>query len=171
MYATCLVVNHYDTSLLPAPADRRDLNLVTCAPAATYSTVSTPMTLPPSSVQATHIISRTHPSLAKALPPTVELLQTTNPIVAIDPSKVISATWYERAMVCPASKRVLSHFVLPEPASSRRSEADFQGRNGIWFVGSWCADGLPLLEGCVESAERVVVALAGREGAKTVIPF
>jgi len=31
-----------------------------------------------------------------------------------------------------------------------------QGREGIWFVGSWLGEGIPLLEGCVESAEGVV---------------
>ena len=30
-----------------------------------------------------------------------------------------------------------------------------QGNDGVWFVGSWAADGIPLLEGCVKSAEMV----------------
>lgn len=34
-----------------------------------------------------------------------------------------------------------------------------QGGKGVWFVGSWCAEGVPLLEGCVVSAEAVVEKL------------
>jgi hypothetical protein len=39
-----------------------------------------------------------------------------------------------------------------------------QGRDGIWFVGSWAADGVPLLEGCVESAEDVIGEIVVMEG-------
>lgn len=140
------------------------------------------MTLPRSSVQATHIISRTHPKLLKGRQllkasahdslSEYELLQTTNPIVQIHPSRVLSASWYERAKVCSASKKVLPSFLLPNVGDDQSSsEAQFQGLEKIYFVGSWAAEGLPLLEGCVVSAERLVGALAKREGAVTSIPY
>ena len=38
-----------------------------------------------------------------------------------------------------------------------------QGLHNIWFVGSWVGSGIPLLEGCVESAEAVVEMVRLRE--------
>ena len=38
-------------------------------------------------------------------------------------------------------------------------EGERQGAENVWFVGSWVAEGVPLLEGCVVSAERVVEKL------------
>jgi len=35
-------------------------------------------------------------------------------------------------------------------------EGPAQGAENVWFVGSWVAEGVPLLEGCVVSAEKVV---------------
>ncbi|KAG5987106.1 hypothetical protein E4U54_005136 [Claviceps lovelessii] len=39
--------------------------------------------------------------------------------------------------------------------SSTNSEAWYSGRDNVWVAGSWCWDGLVLLEGCVVSATRV----------------
>lgn len=187
-YVRTLVVNHTDTSILPPISDRRDLNLVSYPPSSVYipspfasdldeksrplpfDTSST--TLPSSSIQATHIISRTHPHLTKSLPPSIELLQTTNPIIPINPDCILSSTWYERAKVSVSSKKVLSRFILSATGKSEGENGDLQGIDGIWFCGSWCAEGLPLLEGCVSSAERAVRAIVRIEGAKNVlIPF
>ena len=188
-YATTLVVNHYDDSILPAEADRRDLNLASFDKYSRSTTTAAhdeklPLeptnTLPRSSIQSTHIIGRTHPILTKSLPESIVLLQTTNPMVQIDPSLILSSTWYERAKLALASKQVLSRFILPEPRSTRqpivavsqekkdererRVEGDLQGTRSIFFVGSWCAEGVPLLEGCCTSAEMVVSAIADAEG-------
>jgi hypothetical protein len=38
-----------------------------------------------------------------------------------------------------------------------------QGNNNIWFVGSWLGEGIPLLEGCIESAEKVVDMILSEE--------
>jgi hypothetical protein len=38
-----------------------------------------------------------------------------------------------------------------------------QGVQNIWFVGSWVGGGIPLLEGCVESAETVAEMVRLRE--------
>ena len=71
-----------------------------------------------------------------------------------------------------SSKKVLSRFILSATGKSEGENGDLQGIDGIWFCGSWCAEGLPLLEGCVSSAERAVRAIVRIEGAKNVlIPF
>ncbi|KAK4701966.1 hypothetical protein P7C70_g4255, partial [Phenoliferia sp. Uapishka_3] len=178
-YAPCLVVNHRDESLLPTNLrDRRDLNL-TSFPALSPTSLSGPggkgteHTLPPTAIQSTHILSRTHPHLGTGS----SLLQTTNPIVRVDPMLVLSETWYERAKVTQRSKAVLPRFMLdnlktksPKGKLGLR-RGDLQGQRGVYFVGSWCAEGIPLLEGCVQSAERVVSAIAKAEGAEVSIPF
>ena len=183
-YATTLVVNHYDDSILPPESDRRDLNLASFDKHRRSSSLDEKEpsnTLPRSSIQSTHIIGRTHPILTKSLPGSVVLLQTTNPMVEIDPTLILSSTWYERAKLALASKKILSRFILPEPRSTRnriatpaedgsekkegrRAEGDLQGTRNIYFVGSWCSEGVPLLEGCCTSAERAVGAIAGNEG-------
>lgn len=71
-----------------------------------------------------------------------------------------------------SSKKVLSRFILSPTGKGEGEKGDLQGIDGIWFCGSWCAEGLPLLEGCVTSSERAVRAIARIEGAKSVIiPF
>lgn len=186
------MVNHTDTSLPPNPLDRRDLNLAsfTRADSAAQGD-STAHTVKGSGIQATHIISRTHPDLREHVGDA--LLQTTNPLVAVREDMVLSETWYERAMVTRESQRILPRFLLKdpervgtgrrgregvagwvEPKESRKSgtgRGDLQGRGGIWFVGSYCAEGLPLLEGCVLSAERAVGAIARQERSTFIVPF
>ncbi|CEQ40305.1 SPOSA6832_01910, partial [Sporobolomyces salmonicolor] len=148
--------------------------------------------LPSSSVQTTHIVSSPHARFAarssfsaaapgEAPTPRPLVLQTTNPIVPLPSRHVLSSTWFSRASVTAASKQVLPRFLLGEPGGGREpAGADLQGlqfaarsrerrRGGIFFCGSWCARGIPLLEGCVTSAEEVVKALLAREGA-TVAP-
>lgn len=201
-YVSTLVVNHWDDSILPAAPDRRDLNLATFASTSTSSSSSpgpdsdkvippSSTMLPRSSIQATHIISRTHPSLTRDLPPNVELLQTTNPIVRIAPGLILSSTWYERAKVTVESKQVLKRFLLPDPSVTRPDNATEEGNDlekramageevdgdlqsalpNILFVGSWCAEGIPLLEGCVRSSEAAVMEIARREGVWSPMPF
>ncbi len=46
------------------------------------------------------------------------------------------------------------------------------GKNGIWFVGSYCWKGIPLLEGCVASAEHVVTkGIALAENINIQLPY
>ena len=154
-YTRTLVVNHTDTSILPAAAaDRRDLNIALADMSAAAPSSSGKHLDPRTHVQATHIVARTRPNLP------ADLLQTTNPTRAIEPSKVVSSTWFERAIVSAESKRVLPRFRL----GVRKDEGDLQGRHGIWLAGSWAAEGIPLLESAVVSAERVVYhgLMAGR---------
>ncbi|GAA5876574.1 hypothetical protein JCM1840_000813 [Sporobolomyces johnsonii] len=217
-YVQTLVVTHTDESILPPdPRDRRDLNLVVFEQRSDAASAvekkkeeedggSDPASggewtdhLPPSSVQTTHIVS-SPPSIpagrvssrssssSSSTTPRPLVLQTTNPIVPLPASHVLASTWFSRAFVTAASKRVLPRFLLGEhdgdgDGDGRGARADLQGlqffaaqeggsrdrergrRGGIFFCGSWCARGIPLLEGCVTSAEEVVKALLEREGA------
>lgn len=179
-YIKTLVVNHFDESILPPnPADRRDLNLASfdAAGGMLAHDSGSENTLPSSSIQATHIIHRTHPALTTEFAGV--LCQTTNPLVEVDPTMIISSWWGERAVLSLASKGVLPRFILPDPTTTRPLEnkspagrgGDLQGHDGIYFTGSWASAGIPLLEGCVQSSERVVADIARREGGWARMPF
>ncbi|GAA6039886.1 hypothetical protein JCM8097_006783 [Rhodosporidiobolus ruineniae] len=203
-YARTLVVTHTDTSVLPpAEGDRRDLNLAVFDDAAAVEAATRMKksekrekehedeqddddeegdVLPPSSVQTTHILPQSHsfcpassssPSLGTDKRPLV--LQTTNPLVPIDPDQVLSKTWFSRAVVNAQSQAVVPLFTA-FPSSPAAGPASLQGLSlssggkgpssqpgALWFVGSYLAPGIPLLEGCVTSAEGVVAALRVRE--------
>ena len=66
---------------------------------------------------------------------------------------MLSQTWFERYLPSLESLRVRRE-VFEGPA---------QGAGNVWFVGSWVAEGVPLLEGCVVSAEKVVEKLLASE--------
>jgi hypothetical protein len=188
-YVKTLVVNHTDCTVLPSQSsDRRDLNLASFERPRNALDAkldqddeagSTDCTMPYSSVQATHILERTHARLLPGSSPTQDseplplLLQTTNPLIKIDPSKILSSAWYERAAVSSESKAVLDRFLLAGDGDGDGPRADLQGKSGVWFCGSWCAEGIPLLEGCVTSALGVVKALVEQEGGQMPVdlPF
>ncbi|GAA5843204.1 hypothetical protein JCM3766R1_006619 [Sporobolomyces carnicolor] len=188
-YVQALVVNHTDHSFLPPnPLDRRDLNLAAFSShahdnpdeAAADDGVWTTH-LPPSSVETTHIVSSASASSASSRLPAVDILQTTNPLRPVRPSRVLSSSWFSRAFVTAESKQVLPRFLLQQRSSHNKDvEGGLQGlmlgsneeadgrsrRGGIYFTGSWCERGIPLLEGCVTSAENVAKNLLEREGVK-----
>ncbi|BGP24213.1 microfibrillar-associated protein 1 [Rhodotorula toruloides] len=174
-YVRTLVVTHTDASVLPlAHSDRRDLNLAVFAPSSSSSfpppfepSSEDDLFLPSTSVQTTHIIS--HPSSTSSRP----VFQTTNPIVPISTPHVLSSTWFSRAFVTKRSQTVLGRFLLDgrlKPQSERTLQGlplgaqDAKRKGGVWFTGSYLAPGIPLLEGCVTSAEGVVRELLRQEG-------
>lgn len=79
-----------------------------------------------------------------------DLFQTVNPIIDIDPRKVVSATGFHRPMVTVESQRQLNQI------------HGCQGQQRIWLVGSYTAPGVPLLEGCVRTSLEVVEAMGGK---------
>ncbi|BGP15699.1 hypothetical protein JCM10213_006131 [Rhodosporidiobolus nylandii] len=116
------------------------------------------------------------------------ILQTTNPLVPPSPSSVLSSTWFTRAVVNPVSQGFVPLFApsaggtlqglslgcvgqvghvgqVEQVGQGGRSEGGERkdGRAGVWFTGSYAAPGVPLLEGCVESAEGVVAGIIARE--------
>jgi hypothetical protein len=125
-------------------------------------------------IMATHDLSILHPNCRSPSPNNAPLLQTTNPTVSIEESTIVSSQVFERAKLTLESKETLKQF-MKYPNSSNHHTGNsskdsvssstttttkcFQGLGGIYFVGSWAAEGIPLLEGCVVSAERAVNAL------------
>ncbi|GAA5912855.1 uncharacterized protein JCM6883_004856 [Sporobolomyces salmoneus] len=189
-YVQALVVNHTDQSFLPpSPLDRRDLNLAAYDSDYQHQHVQDEddegiwtTHLPRSSVETTHIVTTSSPrsSSVPSSSSTPTILQTTNPLRPIPAEKILSSNWFSRAFVTPSSKKVLPRFLLDRTSQSQSpslqglllgspdSEGTGQqrrgGGGGIYFTGSWCERGIPLLEGCVTSAENVVRDLLEREG-------
>ncbi|GAA5968945.1 hypothetical protein JCM11641_000786 [Rhodosporidiobolus odoratus] len=185
-YTQTTVVTHTDSSLLPpAPRDRKDLNLAVVATRSARPLSQKIPCSPESGVQTTHILRSLLPSSSAASSPMPRLLlQTTNPLISPSPFLTLSSTTFTRCVVNPSSQNAVPLFSrlveeggvqglsLPSSLSGgRTSEGEGEGEGGgegkegggIWFVGSYAAPGIPLLEGCVESAEGVVGGLIRRE--------
>ncbi|KAI8099282.1 uncharacterized protein BX664DRAFT_354728 [Halteromyces radiatus] len=171
-YDTSLVINHTDSRLLPS--DRRHWRALNFA-RVDQSIQPDPMNdsrfivpFPHDTTMTTHILNWTYSRLGdhtKQQSSSYLYLQTTNPCISPDPKHILSASWFERATVTLASKRAIESdlFPLKKGTKGEVSLGHCQGTNGIWFVGSYCWRGIPLLEGCVASAEKVVVDGIGRQ--------
>ena len=137
-YVPTLVVTHTDPSFIPSsPSLHRDLH---------FQRPSKPISALQNlegTTQATHILHYRSPYLQS-----VKLYQTTNPHRFPRKETILSQTWFERFLPTLESLRVRREVFCREGLG--------QGNDNIWFVGSWLGEGIPLLEGCVESAERVV---------------
>ncbi|GAA99406.1 uncharacterized protein L969DRAFT_93868 [Mixia osmundae IAM 14324] len=149
-YTPTVVINHQDASVMPCDHDQRDLNIA-------LSEHLLDSHLSRSDDKGTlGCMSFEHVMATHALDPSLTgddaVYQTTNPILPI--SRVISTAPFERVVLTKQSKAVLSCFV-----PGREASRHFQGQRHVWFCGSWAAEGIPLLEGCVVSAERTVLAI------------
>lgn len=182
-YVRTLVVTHTDQGVLPpAASDRRDLNLAVFErepPTAAagegegegeeHAQVDewdeAQGHLPPSSVETTHVVlSRGSGSSSARSGPTTKtklVLQTTNPLTPIADAHTLASTWFSRAFVTQRSQRAVA--VLAARARARQGAG---GARNLWFAGSYLASGIPLLEGCVTSAESVVRGVIASEGAR-----
>ncbi|KAL1954058.1 hypothetical protein VTO42DRAFT_1792 [Malbranchea cinnamomea] len=88
------------------------------------------------------------------------VLVTNNPQTSIDPSKIISRTIFTRTLRTPRSRATVNQiFGDGNRDQGHGSPAWRNGDGNVWLVGSWCWDGMVLLEGCVVSAMRVADAL------------
>ncbi|KAI9468926.1 MAG: Per1-like-domain-containing protein [Benjaminiella poitrasii] len=157
-YEPAIVINHTDTRLLPSnPHHWKALNLAVVDVGVPVGSDAHVVSDPHQTTMATHILNMTHDRFSQD---DVCYLQTTNPCLAVDPEKLLSVAHFERATVTVESKRALRRlFVWSQ--HGRVTLGPCQGvENGIWFVGSYCWKGIPLLEGCVASAELVVEGLA-----------
>ncbi|WWC92098.1 uncharacterized protein L201_007052 [Kwoniella dendrophila CBS 6074] len=156
-YRKTIVVTHRDTSILPAPKDRRDINFllpeISSSPYLQYlsNTQSStddqvPFFIPISGkvyTQATQIMQPPRNLVTKCRPEVV-VLQTTNPALPIDPRKVLSVSKLERALPLKEPGKVLAFLRTNTPESC------------VYIVGSYAYPGIPLLEGCVGSAKLAV---------------
>ncbi|KAI9008951.1 hypothetical protein CLU79DRAFT_775987 [Phycomyces nitens] len=167
-YDTSIVINHTDTSLLPQyPADWKALNLATVDPSVPPSKSRYVIPFPHQTTMTTHILNMTHTAAATVESAETLYLQTTNPCIPPNESQILSCSWFERATVTIASKKAVQKYLF-EPIKDDHNITRLgqsQGKNGFWFVGSYCWKGIPLLEGCVASADMVVrEGIASMEG-------
>ncbi|KAF9983897.1 hypothetical protein BGZ65_001311, partial [Modicella reniformis] len=136
------------------------------------------------SAMATHFMNGTSSTFGS----TTKYLQTTNPLYPPRPETVISSAWFERAIVNPASMRVVDELdLLMEQQTTRwidrnsglavhGQKEDEQGwtsmsaSDRVWFVGSYAYPGIPLLEGSVASAAQVVDRILAAEPSHRLAP-
>ncbi|KAJ2963334.1 hypothetical protein NQZ79_g1640 [Umbelopsis isabellina] len=171
-YDTSLVINHKDTSLLPRDRTAwRALNMAILDKSIKLKDIKSAPIIPypHDTTMTTHILNMTHSEIDQD----TVYLQTTNPIAAPRPDTILSVSWFQRATVTLDSKAALNDLFCTCPNDSRKKTlGDRQGRARLWFVGSYAWTGIPLLEGCVVSAEKVVVEGIGRrEGLDITIPW
>lgn len=76
--------------------------------------------------------------------------QTTNPIVPLDPAKILFQHTFERPLIDMAAAAAIKVIQAKN------------GQNNIWFCGSYSLYGMPLLENGAKSAFKVVESLTGR---------
>ncbi|KAK2848517.1 hypothetical protein FQN49_005644 [Arthroderma sp. PD_2] len=92
---------------------------------------------------------------------------TNSPLTPIEPSKIVHRAYFTRTLRTPKSRVVVNRIFDKTSSVSDGEESQQHGprkkppvqwRNGdgnVWLVGSWCWDGMVLLEGCIVSAMRV----------------
>jgi hypothetical protein len=171
-YDRALVINHTDSRLLPSNKNNwKALNLAMVDRNVDPGDCDMIVPFPYDTTMTTHILNMTHDGMD--MDQGKLYMQTTNPCIAIDPKELLSVAWFERATVTLESKKALEECLFvprtkPEQCQDQTEEPKLgpcQGENGIWFVGSYCWKGIPLLEGCVASAEHVVIrGIAQKEG-------
>ncbi|WWD20562.1 hypothetical protein CI109_105038 [Kwoniella shandongensis] len=161
-YRETIVITHRDTSILPPIANRRDINLF--LPPASASSSSSRRTKSPSSpsLPSNHNLSQ-HTASTPLFDPSEKgiytmatqiiqsprgdlepVLQTTNPVIPINPNKVLSISRLERALPLKRPTETI-HALRPNSPNSL-----------VYLVGSYAYPGIPLLEGCVGSAKLAV---------------
>lgn len=88
------------------------------------------------------LVNAVEPTLAKKSP----VLQTWNPIIDLDESKVLSRTAFQRAVVEINTADILAQLNSWHQQANRR----------VFYIGSWAYEGVPLLESAVCSAQTVI---------------
>ncbi|KAJ1311599.1 hypothetical protein OPQ81_010076 [Rhizoctonia solani] len=161
-----IVVTHQDASVLPSHQnDWRDLNLVleTSEPVYPDEKNANRTMLTPGCAMATHIFP------TPSGPP---LCQTTNPVLPIHPESILSRSTLDRSVLTVESKIARDSFSRPL-GNDEWTQGALQGLSmhdgekssaRIWLCGAWAYGGIPLLEGCVGSAEIVVQGILNSEG-------
>jgi hypothetical protein len=130
--------------------------------------------------QCTHIVSFTTPEIGQksiSVGPGVDLngdhvFQTTNPVRVPEKKDTLGVSWYERCVVNKESNGNVGQMWGVDGKDTKFYDCvpgveggdGVQGVKGIWFIGSYSWPGIPLLEGCVGSAVRVVEGISRAEG-------
>ncbi|WRT70522.1 uncharacterized protein IL334_007520 [Kwoniella shivajii] len=158
-YRETIVVTHRDTSILPSPRDRRDLNFFSPSSSSSSQHIQPSDDLipyfPPTGdrlyTQTTQIIRP--PKRKWRRRSSCMILQTTNPVVPIDPRRVLSVSKLERALPLRQPNQILPYLRNPSPSAC------------VYIVGSYAYPGIPLLEGCVGSAKLAVERILANDPA------
>jgi microfibrillar-associated protein 1 len=167
-----VVINHTDDSLLPDnDRDIRELNLITVASGTNLAT-SESKAISLFHVRETYTMAtqvlRGPKEFSRAQP---HIFQSTNPLAYPRRESIMSIANLERAVVTKESKKALG--LLSEQESRKWWQCPYQatmrpgplqgcrplsehGAPGIWVCGAFAHTGIPLLEGCVVSAQNVV---------------
>ncbi|KAG9104150.1 hypothetical protein FRC06_005042 [Ceratobasidium sp. 370] len=166
------VITHRDESVLPNHrSDWRDLNLVidSARPSTAGSKPSSTDQPAPHHVMATHIFPT---------PSGPTLCQTTNPIISPAPQTALSRSTLDRSVLTVESKAARDSFCKPlDDGEFRWTRGDLQGLAAseeekpeakLWACGAWAYGGIPLLEGCIGSAEIVAQGILEEEGLKAI---
>lgn len=92
-------------------------------------------------------------------------LVTTCPLADIPPEDIIQTTTFTRVMRTLQSQKIVNDLLYrTAPASVDEKKPQWSdGDDGVYIVGSWCWDGMVLLEGCVVSA----IDVASKLGVQT----
>lgn len=162
-----VVVTHRDDSVLPShQSDWRDLNLVmetSQSPSRGEKAAGT-VPLTPGCAMATHIFPT---------PSGAPLCQTTNPVIPPHPQTVLSQSVLDRSVLTVESKIARDSFCRVGSNGPDWIKGDLQGlrmsegeksQARVWLCGAWAYGGIPLLEGCVGSAEIVAEGILRAEG-------
>ncbi|KAI9319092.1 hypothetical protein BX666DRAFT_1423201 [Dichotomocladium elegans] len=173
-YDKAIVINHTDDRLLPHDRQAwRSLNFASLDTSVRPTLPSDNIVpYPHDTTMTTHILNLTHSAFRDG---STIYMQTTNPCVSPDPAQILSKAWFERATVTLASKKaILDGLFTPTEEADTQSLrlGRCQGLSGIWFVGSYSWPGIPLLEGCVASAEMVATqGIAKAENMPIDVPW
>ena len=164
-YAKALVICHSDENIMPKDSSYwKCMNFAKYNPSPSSTHDSAPYNFynPKSVAQCTHYHQASHSyrsssdevstSKHSSQPLYPPILETTNPILTPDPSKTLSVTWFERAVVSWDS------FLAVDDLTALQG-----GCEGLWFVGSYVCHGIPLLEGCVSSSMFVTQKIYEKE--------
>ncbi|KAJ5747846.1 uncharacterized protein N7511_009542 [Penicillium nucicola] len=111
-----------------------------------------------SAPQPFHICSSAEATEATHEHPSAYLI-TNYPIAPIDPEKVVHTATLTRVLRSPTSRQIVNNIFGKRVVGQEKSQLWQNGDGNVWLVGSWCWDGMVLLEGCVGSAIRVANAL------------
>lgn len=158
-YENSTVINHTDESLMPpSRRDWRDLNLIT-------STFQLYNIEGKNKKKSDHTMA-TH--ACHQLKDGRYAFQTTNTLITPDPASILSMSTFPRALTTPKqkieglfcwrrsspSKHIFQHFVWPQ-WQLELGELQKHSNTNLFFCGSY-SQGIPLLEGCVNSSALVV---------------
>lgn len=186
-YEATVVICHTDSTLLPPRSKWRCMNFVHANPSLSSNLLSFYSTSRKKHLkkeynvadisQCTHIVSAspTEKTIRTCIGGKY-VFQTTNAISIPDPQKTLAVTWYERCVVTSASLRAVADMWGDVGDGFYDFKRDYvksgvQGLDGIWFTGSYCWPGIPLLEGCVASARRVCEGICQDEGIDFAVPW